>query len=180
MKNIIAFSGTHGTGKSSAAYKFTADLKLNTFNVIVIDEFARECPLPINKCANQDTQYWLICSQIKRELEVANKYDYIISDRSIFDSLAYGLVLNILDESLAYFIANYLNLKYKHILLLDPSSFNYSTNDGTRDLDPLFRLKVHERLLYLYNKYNIKYELILNHNQIKSYLNKIIGEKNNG
>jgi hypothetical protein len=117
-----------------------------------------------------------MCSQIKRELEVFDKYHYIISDRSIMDSFAYGLVLNILDESLAYFISDYINKHYKYILLLDPSAFNYLLDDGIRDMDVVFRLKVHERLLYLYNKYNIKYELISSHNRINSYLNKIIGE----
>lgn len=158
-RNIIAFSGTHGTSKSTNAYRLAANLKLNGYNVAVIDELARECPLAINKSAGLLTQFWIFAAQMKREIELMDKYDYIISDRSLFDTFAYAVTLRLLniDDAL---ISNYINNTYAHIFVLDPVGFNFHVPDGIRDMDVQFRDDVHDNLVCLYNHYNINYTYI--------------------
>lgn len=160
MKNIISLSGTHGTGKSSMAYFTAANLKMAGRNVVVCDELARECPLPINQDASELTQFWIISAQIKREIKLMTKYEFVISDRSVFDALAYGTVLKVMDESWAPVLASYVNKNYRQMYLLDPVAFNYHVADGIRDMDKKFRMDIHHQLLYLYGKYNVSYTLL--------------------
>lgn len=171
-RNIVAFSGTHGTGKSTQAYSMAGRLKADGINVVVIDELARECPLPINQSADELTQYWIISAHMKREIKMMSKYNYIISDRSLLDSVAYAEVLNLLDSSTMEFLANYVKKYYLKIFLLDPTSFNYHVNDGIRDMDVLFRQSVHDTLVKIYNKFDISYTLLKTEQQLaEEYVN---------
>lgn len=163
MKKIIAFSGTHGTSKSTKAYQLASILKLKGSNVIVIDELARECPLPINKGATELTQYWILTAQMKREIELLDKYEYIISDRSIIDTLAYSATLGITNFDFGNTVmGNYVKKYYKDIFLLDPTGFNYQINDGVRDMNPEFRMEVHQNMVKLYESFGIEYFYIKN------------------
>jgi predicted ATPase len=133
-------------------------LKLTGHNVIVIDELARECPLPINKDASELTQYWILTAQMKREIETFCKYDFIISDRSVIDTLAYSVTLGITSFDFGNKVmGNYVKKYYKDIFLLDPIGFNYHTPDGVRDMDNTFRMEVHDNLKKLYDNFGINY-----------------------
>lgn len=165
MKNIIAISGTHGTSKSCTAYNLASKLKISGVNVAVIDELARECPLKINKDAGELTQYWILASQMKREIELIGRYDYIITDRSIIDTLAYGITLGVISMYSDNFISNYVKSYYKKIFVLDPLIFNYHISDGIRDMDSEFRYNVHVNLVELYLKLGIDFELIVDKNK---------------
>lgn len=173
MSNIIAFSGTHGVGKSTQAYYLAAKLKINGYNVAVIDELARECPLKINKDAGELTQFWIIASQMKREIEMMSKYDYIISDRSVFDTLAYGVTLGLFEYSEMSSIQKYIKTYYKDIFVLDPTEFSYQVSDGVRDMDEDFRMDVHNNLIKLYNYFNISYTYIQDEKYLKLILNQM-------
>lgn len=143
----IAFSGTHGTGKSTQAYALATQLKLAGKNVILLDELARECPLAINKEASSDSHWWILCAQIKRELELKNKYEYIICDRTVIDTLAYARVLGMyIGEEL---FITYAKNAYDKILYLDHNAYNYQIDDGIRDMDAIFREEVAEALMNL-------------------------------
>jgi predicted ATPase len=171
MKNIIAFSGTHGTGKSTQAYLLGSRMKTSGKNVVVIDELARECPLPINKEAGLETQYWIISSQIKREIELSEKYSYIIADRSLMDSLSYAYTLGLTRLDGHDSICNYMQMYYDTIFVLDPLSFDYHYSDGIRDMDVDFRMDVHENLLRLYNLYHIDYIYVKDRDFLEDYIN---------
>lgn len=177
-RNIIAFSGTHGTGKSSSAYNLASRLKINGYNVAVVDELARECPLKINKDAGELTQFWIIAAQQKREIELMDKYDYIISDRSVFDTLAYAVTLNLFNYSDISTIQKYTQNYYKHIFLLDPKTFNFQIADGVRDMDPEFRLGVHNNLISLYDHFNINYTYIFDQPMLMKILNSTFNLRN--
>ena len=153
--NIIAFSGTYGTGKSTCAYNLAAKVKMQGLNVVVLDEVARECPLPINQGASAATQYWILATQLRKEIKLTSKYDYVIADRSIMDTIAYGITLDVLDPDMAWAYKPYVLDLYKRIYLLDPIAFDYQVEDGIRDLDKEFRLKVDNTLYYLYKLLNI-------------------------
>ena len=178
IRNVIAFSGTHGTGKSSTAYKFGAQLKVNGYNIAVIDELARECPLKINKDASALTQFWIIAAQMKREIKMMDKYDFIISDRSIMDNLAYATVLGLFDDTDMGTVIKYTKIMYRNIFVLSPIGFNYQVADGVRDMDVAFRMDVHRALVYLYDNFNIDYHIIKDEKDLELTLNTMFNLRN--
>ncbi|MCK9369329.1 ATP-binding protein [Candidatus Dojkabacteria bacterium] len=179
MKNIIAFSGTHGTGKSSSAYRLASKLKDNGYNIVLVDELARECPLKINKDAGELTQFWIIAAQQKREIELMDKYEYVISDRSVFDTLAYAVTLELFKYSDISTIQKYTQNYYKHIFVLDPKGFNFQVADGVRDMDPNFRLAVHNNLINLYDHFSIDYTYVNTNSDLEKKMNTIFNLRSN-
>lgn len=171
-KKIIAFSSTHGTAKSSQAYMLCAKMKMAGYNVVVLDELARKCPFPINKEGTDKTQTWLVCTQIKEELELVDKVDYLIVDRGVADAYCYDLVLSkglfsatsFLSDYVLYHIKKY----YKTIYVPDINSFSYQKNDGVRDMDKKFREDVYNKLLDFYNNpiVNLPYKVIHNPEEV--------------
>ncbi len=61
MGKIIAFSGTHGTGKTTSVFKLAYELKMEnpTLKIGVLQETARTCPHPINKDTTPQAQSWI-------------------------------------------------------------------------------------------------------------------------
>jgi phage terminase large subunit len=68
----IAYSGTHGTGKSYAVGERFIKEKLDnpTKSVVVISENIRNCPFPINKESTKYSQMWIFSDQMKMELKL--------------------------------------------------------------------------------------------------------------
>lgn len=162
-KKIIAFSGTHGCGKTTMAYQLCTKMKMAGHNVVVLDELARRCPFKINQDASFETQIWLVCKQITEELELTNKYDYVIVDRSVYDSICYDQVVNkdttLCEHLLSYVWTHVANL-YKSIYVPDLNSFNYQIEDGTRDMDSEFRTKVYDTITRTYERNNVPHKII--------------------
>lgn len=163
---LIAFSGTHGTGKTTQAYALASRLKREGKGVVVLDELARECPLPINKEATAATQHWILAAQIKRELKLMSKYNTVITDRSIFDTIAYGMVLGLLSSTLAEAYEPYVSSYYSRIFVLDPQVFSFQKDDGVRDMDVSFRENVHKCLVCIYNMYEVDFTMINSQEQL--------------
>ena len=136
-------------GKTTMVYGLAAHLKKLGKNVVVLNELARECPFEINQDGEDRTQIWLIVEQIKRELELMDRYDYVIADRSLFDAYAYATFLDDgtwkFKELWPYMVAH-AKTYYKRIYLLDPTSFKHNVEDGVRDTDEHFRMAVHRIL----------------------------------
>ena len=88
----IAFSGSHGTGKTFSAYNKVVELKLQNKNknICILNELARESPFPINRETTENSQLWIFLNQISEELEMDTKYDIIVCDRTVVDVLAYS------------------------------------------------------------------------------------------
>jgi nicotinamide riboside kinase len=164
MTKYVALSGTHGTGKSTLAYKLAALLKVKGFSTILVDEMARECPLPINMQATTATQLWILAAQMKRELELLGRYDYVICDRTLVDTLAYATVLGQWVPVESYL--DYVKHTYDSIYLLDHTSFNYQIDDGVRHMDPRFRKDVAYTLIDLYNDGPVSYNLIFSESEL--------------
>jgi len=91
--NIVAFSGVHGTGKTTAVYETAADLKKQGKNVGIILETARKCPLPVLSlaCSNPspEAQQWIFTRQILEEIEASMRYEVLVTDRTVVDAIAY-------------------------------------------------------------------------------------------
>jgi thymidylate kinase len=168
-KKIIAISATHGCGKTTQVYSLAAHLKKQGKNVVVLNELARECPFKINQSGEDRTQVWLIVQQVKREFELMDRYDYVITDRSLLDAYAYASVLAEDTWNFKYlleYIIEHINTYYQKLYLLDPDKFKYNIYDGVRDNDETFRLKVHKKLSTLIHKNVSNYTYVLNDNNM--------------
>ncbi len=153
MKPVkIAFIGTHGTTKTTLAYSITGELKKRGYNVSMITEVARDCPLPINEKSSIDSELWIMCNQISRELEETKKYSVIICDRSTLDTYCYALNSygghKILEDLLNYSLPTYdlllrlpINKRYK----LVKDKFRSTSKRFQKKIDKILDKELKER-----------------------------------
>lgn len=162
-KKIIAVSAAQGCGKTNITYEIAGFLKKLGKNTVLINEKARECPFPINQTAENRTQSWIAMAQALKELEHMDRYEYVIADRSVLDPICYSLVIGeqdwICNKLIDYLVAH-IDRYYKSLYVLDPVAFSFNTSDGVRDTDENFRMNVHDQMIALYDKYNVKYTYI--------------------
>ena len=159
MNNIIAISGSHGTGKTTFVYKKYEEMKTNnpSNNVGILLEVARKCPFSIfskdNNVITKESQLWIYSEQFSTELMMSNSYDYIISDRSIIDIIAYTMEIdnaNDIVDGMIKSIKWYINKYYNKIYFMTIRNNNQLIDDGVRNLDVEFRQRIEDRMLYLY------------------------------
>lgn len=154
----IAVCGSHGVGKTTLVFDIASELKkmMKNDRIGIIQENAGNCPLPINKNGTFMSQMWMICDQVKAEIEMEESYSVVVCDRSVFDPICYAMAIN--DEydgepnDLADFIDYAESLmsiyakSYDMIILLEPNSDSIS-EDGLRSTDLEFRDKVADMFL---------------------------------
>jgi hypothetical protein len=87
----IAFTGSHGIRKTSALLAFAAEVQRAGLSVELGREVVRDNPLGINERATGEAQLWVLVSQIRQELELAQKADVLATDRGVMDNFAYYL-----------------------------------------------------------------------------------------
>lgn len=91
---IIAYSGVHGTGKTTAVYDTAAALKKQGANVGIVLETSRRCPLPVFSVAcdkpSVQAQQWIFSRQIHDEIEASIIYEVVVTDRTVIDCIAYS------------------------------------------------------------------------------------------
>ncbi len=87
----IAFIGSHGIRKTTAAHAFVNVLQRAGRAVEYGREVVRDNPLGINESATGEAQLWVLVSQIRQELELAPKAEILVTDRSVADNYAYDL-----------------------------------------------------------------------------------------
>lgn len=148
----IAFSGSHGTGKTTNVFKLANELKIdNNFKEIgIIQEIERECPFEILDKHTEKSILWTFSKQIERELFYSNIYDIMICDRTILDHVAYAKTLNIpIWKNLLELSINH--IKSYDIIYFKKIDFNdYYFDDGVKIFDKEFRSKLERILLELY------------------------------
>lgn len=158
----IAFSGTHGTGKTTSVFQATLDAKMNYHDrtVTIFTENARSCPFPINKEAGRVSQLWIFCNQLQKELRLQSKFGIVICDRSICDSIAYARVIGQRELADAFLqVARYHMHTYDEIFFKLTKNNNYWFEDGLRDAkDSQFRLNVENEMLDVYDTLSKKYD----------------------
>lgn len=141
----IAITGTFGTGKTTQLFGQAAELKQKFPNksIGIIQEIARYCPFPVNEKASLDTQVWIFGTQLKTEIEYALKYDIIICDRTIIDSLAYSYAIGLGREADLMLKLGLEYLKtYDKIYFRTIAQNNYLVDDGFRSMDREFQKSV--------------------------------------
>ncbi len=156
MSKLIAFSGTHGTGKTTSAYNLALQLKYNNPDKSIhalVDQEAM-CPYPINQKATPETQLWLFTNKIADELALLNRFDIVVTDRTIVDVIAYSACLgyNSLVTSMLEVAKVYLS-KYSKITLKRTEYNSFCYSDGIREtIDKRFRIQVEEYLFEYYEE----------------------------
>ena len=87
----IAFIGSHGIRKTTAALSFASAIQRAGRSVEFAREVVRDNPLGINEGATSEAQLWVLTSQIRRELELSRKAECLVTDRGVMDNFAYYL-----------------------------------------------------------------------------------------
>ena len=87
----IAFIGSHGIRKTTAALAFASVMQRAGRSVEFAREVVRDNPLGINESATAEAQLWVLMSQVRRELELASKAECVVTDRGVMDNFAYYL-----------------------------------------------------------------------------------------
>jgi len=87
----VAFVGSHGIRKTTAAHAFVGELQRAGRSVEYGREVVRDNPLGINETATGEAQLWVLVSQVRQELELAPKAEALVTDRGVVDNFAYYL-----------------------------------------------------------------------------------------
>lgn len=94
MSNIISFTGFQSTGKSTATFALASELKKIGCSVNLWTDMPRRSPLATNEKGGTGTQFWIMSKMIQETLELAQIYDWVITDRTPFDCVVYEAVIS--------------------------------------------------------------------------------------
>ncbi|MCK4884135.1 MAG: ATP-binding protein [Candidatus Diapherotrites archaeon] len=90
----VGFAGSFGVGKSATIFGTVGKLKSMHFNVEVVPEVIRECPFPADLDASANTQYWVLKTQMQKEIDASKIFpDFIFCDRTALSSIVYASLL---------------------------------------------------------------------------------------
>ncbi len=160
---IVAFSGAHGTGKTTAVYEMATNLKKNQQTEVgVILEVARQCPYPIiskeSSTTTKESQLWIFTAQIQAEMNAQRRYGCVVSDRTIIDTIAYTAASGMygLAYAMKALAGEYARTAYKEIHFRTINEHDYLVDDGIRNLNYDFRREVESAMLSLYSELGIK------------------------
>jgi len=87
----IAFIGSHSVRKSNAVHAFASTIGRTGVSVEVGREVIRFNPLGMNEAATPEAQLWVLMAQVQQELELRNRAEVLVTDRSVVDNFAYYL-----------------------------------------------------------------------------------------
>ncbi len=154
----IAIVGSHSTGKTTLIERLADHFKELGKEVIILPEYARLCPFPINENTTLEAQKWILLSQITEENKIDHKDTVLLSDRATIDNFAY--MYRIVGNSDA--IENFERCAVAHMRTYD---FVFKTQklslaakeDGIRTTDLEFRDMIDRLITHLLMKHGIKY-----------------------
>ncbi|MCD6250175.1 MAG: AAA family ATPase, partial [candidate division Zixibacteria bacterium] len=162
--------GTHGTGKSTKTLALANKLKSarpeKDVRIIEIDGISRDCLLPINTETTQASQLWIWTAQLNRE--ILSKADILVCSRSILDFLIYTKVAGFADIAEKMLPMTLCWLKtYDELIWLRPQ--DSLANDGIRDTDRKWQLKIDTEFEKFIKKYAIPVKCSLFINSLGMY-----------
>jgi nicotinamide riboside kinase len=137
----VAFIGSHGIRKTTAALAFAAEVQRAGRSVELGREVVRDNPLGINEGATGEAQLWVLVSQVRQELELARKADVLVTDRGVMDNFAYYLrACGGTDEFAVEPLVGRWSLTYDLVVRLLPDVA--LQGDGVRSTNDAFRDEV--------------------------------------
>jgi len=151
---LISYTGAQGTGKTTAAFNQSVDLKLKYpgKTTTILAQIENMCPFLINKNTSYPAQMWIFTEQLNKEVTLNDRFDLVVTDRTVVDAAAYSMVAGM--EGLAMAM---LDLAAKHMHIYDKIFFrtiknnNYCFDDGHRSIDQKFRADVESVLRKMYD-----------------------------
>ncbi|MFH0995781.1 MAG: ATP-binding protein [Pseudomonadota bacterium] len=160
---IIAFSGAHGTGKTTAVNHLAEFFRVNMapdIRIGVISEIARGCPLPIYSAAcsmpQEAAQAWMFAAHLQAEIDACSKCDIVISDRTLVDYIVYArhfnyyLLANAMEGLAAVAMRQIRTVVFHHI-----DTHDYLVDDGFRSMEREPRIRIERMLLETYRRMRI-------------------------
>lgn len=160
---IIAFSGSHGTGKTTSVYGLAERCKragVAGGNVGIVLETARLCPMPVfsPSCTKptEEAQMWIFAKQLQEEAEACSRYDLVISDRTLVDCIAYTRHFGyyMLADSMEYMTHVTLS-RYLQVIFRGIKENDFLQEDGFRSMDPLARPRIERIMLSTYKRLGV-------------------------
>ena len=141
----IAFVGSHGIRKTTAAHAFASTVQRAGRSVEFGREVVRDNPLGINERATCEAQLWVLVSQIRQELELSTKAEVLVTDRGVVDNFAYYLrACGMTDRFQVEPLLAAWARTYDLVVRLTPDIALRA--DGVRSTDDRFRLEIEEIL----------------------------------
>jgi len=155
---VISFSGSHGTGKTTEAFKTCYEMKLShpDKKVGILYDFNRFAP-KFNLNGDEDSQRWIFQNRLIEEDKMIKRYPILVCDRTIFDSIAYSyyLTLYALAKEQTEIAKTRLNF-YDTIIFKTIKNNDYLFDNKCRDTKNLtFRSDIEEILLKVYKDLNL-------------------------
>ena len=186
MPTVISFSGTHSTGKTTAFHEAAAALKRMHPNLRIgaVNELAERCPLKTlsaqNSSIDLNGQRWMFSAQICAELEAIDKYDIIITDRTVIDMIAYTIVGGFapVARGMLKMVETHVGI-YDNIFFMRASPRLKVVDDGFRDTNEVLRLKVEKVLLSLYQKMGCRLDVWQGEESLKNMFRKPVFQETN-
>lgn len=156
----IAIIGTHSTGKTTLIEHIAEMFSRQGKETLLLPEYARLCPFPINEETTLEAQKWILLSQITEENKIFHEDKVLLTDRATIDNFAY---LYRIEKSET--IENFERCAVAHMRTYD---FVFKTQkldleakeDGIRTTDFEFRDMIDRLITHLLKKHNIKYQLL--------------------
>ena len=118
----IAFTGSHGTGKTTSVFEYAHKMKLEFSNkrTGIFHENAARAPKGLfNKKGTKESQLWIFTNQLRSEIELTNIYDIVVCDRTVLDPIAYAIYIGFQDLANKMF-----DLSLDHLSSYDMIIFN--------------------------------------------------------
>lgn len=171
MKKIL-ITGVYSSGKTSLIALL--EQRLNTLNIEskVFSEVSRECPFPLNCNQTLESSCWLISKQVENELNTYLNMDFLIFDRGLLDIFAH--TKDFLSESGNQSNIFFLNI-FEELLKLSLTRFDYIFHaqssdkyeiydDGVRNLDKSYQIKLEEIHVDYLTKHSIEHVVLCEDN----------------
>jgi hypothetical protein len=154
----VAFTGSHGTGKTTAAFKSCYELKLDYPNkkVGILYDLNRFAP-KFNKNGDEASQSWIFHNRISEENKMSDRYPILVCDRTIFDVIAYSYYLTLYGLAKDQLAVAKLRINfYDKIIFKTIKNNDYLTDNNCRDVNDLnFRKDIEDILMDIYKELGI-------------------------
>ncbi len=151
----IAVIGSFGIGKTYFCNQLHNHYLQKGANVIVVDEVARSCPLPLHEKTTKDAQAWVLFSQMVREIEAQKDHDIVICDRGVMDNYAYFVRAHKekreLDSVVKYWMSSY------DFVFKIRNTPKYLIDDGFRSTSEKWQKEMDARIDKILNDFNVKH-----------------------
>lgn len=153
----IAIIGAHSTGKTTLVQKLKERLENLGKKVMILREYARSCPFPINEGSSIEAQKWIMHNQIAKENEVNHDGQFLITDRATVDNFAY--LHRVADEDTS---REYEEIAFSHGKTYDFIFKTYkldvkAVEDGIRTTDDEFRNLIDNLINHFLEKNQVEF-----------------------